>query len=250
MAQFRKIAGVAIFIAVILLAYFIFTQKRAEAPVVNKNIVAEKENSLPAAVEEKNNLPPEVLPKKILIAVPFTTQAPFAKWDEKHEEACEEASLIMLKYYLDKKPLTPEIAEKEIQRMIDFEIKKYGDYKDSNAQQIVQLAKDFYQLDNLEVIYDFKKEDLKKYLAKGSPTIVPAAGRMLGNPNFTPPGPLYHNLVLTGYAGDAIITNDPGTRKGQNYAYNWDILYQAIHDFPGKPENITRGRKAMIVVEN
>jgi hypothetical protein len=28
-----------------------------------------------------------------------------------------------------------------------------------------------------------------------------------------------------------------------------DVLYNAIHDFPGKPENIIQGRKAMIVLE-
>jgi uncharacterized protein YvpB len=99
------------------------------------------------------------------------------------------------------------------------------------------------------VIYDFPKEDLKKYLAKGNPVIVPAAGRELKNPNFTAPGPLYHNLVLVGYDKNIIITNDPGTRKGRGYIYDMDVLYNAIHDFPGKPENIIQGRKAMIVLE-
>jgi hypothetical protein len=48
------------------------------------------------------------MPEKILISVPFASQAPFAVWDEIHEEACEEASLVMVKYYLDKKALTPK----------------------------------------------------------------------------------------------------------------------------------------------
>ncbi len=197
------------------------------------------------------NISPEKnIPDKISISVPFTSQAPFANWDELHEEACEEASLVMLKYYLGKKSLTPEITEGEIQRMVDFEIKNYGDYRDSNAEEIVKLAEDFYGIRNLKVIYDFQKEDLKKYLVRGEPIIVPAAGRLLGNPNFTAPGPLYHNLVLIGYSGNTIITNDPGTRKGQGYTYNIDVLYNAIHDFPGKPENITQGRKAMIVLES
>jgi hypothetical protein len=73
--------------------------------------------------------------------------------------------------------------------------------------------------------------------------------RLLGNPNFTSPGPLYHNLVLVGYDGDNIITNDPGTKRGEGYVYNINILYNAIHDFPGKPEDIESGKKAMIVLE-
>ena len=195
----------------------------------------------------------EEIPASIMVKVPFTVQAPFANWDDIHQEACEEASIIMLEYYFSKEKLTLEIAEAEIQALVKFQNKKFGDYKDTTAEQTVDLFLDFYgELPNgkkLKVVYDFDKTDLKKYLARGFPIIIPAAGRELGNPNFTAPGPLYHNLVLTGYNGDTIITNDPGTRKGEGYKYNIDILYNAIHDFPGKPENIKQGRKAMIVVE-
>ena len=115
------------------------------------------------------------------------------------------------------------------------------------------MFKDFYgetgKRKKLRVIYDFKKDDLKKYLAQGYPIIVPAAGRKLGNPNFTAPGPLYHNLVLVGYDGNTIITNDPGTRRGEGYEYDIDVIFNAIHDFTGKPESINQGRKAMIVVD-
>ena len=216
--------------------------------VTDKKEIVTEENIAPK--EDVNEIKSDKnIPNKISIKVPFTTQAPFAKWDAYHEEACEEASLIMLKYYVDKKNLTPDIAEKEIQKMIAYQIKNYGDYKDSNAQQIVQLAHDFYGLDNLKLVYDFSKEDLKKYLSLGNPIIVPAAGRLLGNPNFKALGPLYHNLVLIGYDGNKIITNDPGTRKGEGYLYNSDILYNAIHDFSGELNQIERGRKAMIVLE-
>jgi hypothetical protein len=215
------------------------------------NISPEEKNNAPEAskVEETKPLAEENIPDKIKISVPFTSQAPLSVWDAKHEEACEEASLVMIKYYLDGKALNKDIAEKEIQDMIKFEIKKYGDYKDTTAAETVKLAKDFYGIENLKVVYDFKPEDIQKYLAKNKPIIVPAAGRRLGNPNFTPPGPLYHNLVLIGYDGNTIITNDPGTRKGKGYIYNLSTLYNAIHDFPGKPEDIERGRKAMIVME-
>lgn len=253
----RKYSYITAIVIALIAGSFSLSEKSAEAPVAStpdNNIVSENKESAPVISEEK--VPPEkpiarpeILPEKIFISVPFTSQAPFANWDVYHEEACEEASLIMVKYYLDKKSLTPEIAEKEIQKMIDFEIKNYGDYKDTTAAENVKLAADFYGLKNLQVVYDFKKDDLKKYLTQGSPIIVPAAGRMLGNPNFTAPGPLYHNLVLVGYDGNTIITNDPGTRKGQGYEYNIDTLYNAIHDFPGQPENITQGRKAMIVLE-
>lgn len=189
-----------------------------------------------------------VIPEKIRIDVPFTSQAPYGVWDERHEESCEEASLLMVAKYLSGESLTPEIAEKEIQEMIDFQIEGCGDFKDSDMDKVSRLAKYFYKIENLKVIYDFEKEDIKKELAKGNPVIVPTAGRLLGNPYFTLPGPLYHNLVLIGYDEDNIITNDPGTKRGKGYTYNIDILYNAIHDFPGKKEDIEYGRKAMIII--
>jgi hypothetical protein len=207
----------------------------------------QNENKPEAVSEEKSA---EIkIPAKIFISTPFTSQAPYAIWDEFHEEACEEASLIMLKYYLDTSPLSAETAEKEIQNLINFQIKKYGDYKDTDVAETIKLAKDYYGIENIKVVYDFQPEDLKKYLAQGKPIIVPAAGRLLKNPYFTSPGPLYHNLVLTGYNGNIIITNDPGTKRGENYKYDIKTLYNAIHDFPGRPEDIEKGRKAMIVVE-
>lgn len=218
-----------------------------------KDKIEQVENKIEADKKDESNKKPSenqlaAIPGKISIKVPFTSQAPFGVWDQKHEEACEEAAIIILKYYLDKKDLTKEIAEKEIQRMIDFEIKNYGDYKDSDAEQIVKLAKDFYGIENIKAVYDFEKEDIKKELAKGNPIIIPAAGRELGNPYYTQPGPLYHMLVLIGYSGDQIITNDPGTRRGEGYWYDINVLYDAIHDFPGDKNKIRGGRKAMIVI--
>lgn len=255
MSKFYKYLYITITL-IFIAGVFFLSKKSAETPVMEKTEISqntEADNNLKkeeTKAPEKNIADEKSIPDKILISVPFTTQAPFANWDALHEEACEEASLIMLKYYLDKKPLTPEIAENEIQRMAAFEIKNYGDYKDSDAGEIVKLAEDFYGIRNLKTVYDFQKNDLKEYLSKGVPIIAPAAGRLLGNPNFTAPGPLYHNLVLVGYKGNTIITNDPGTRKGRGYAYDIDVLYNAIHDFPGKPEDIEQGRKAMIILEN
>ncbi len=216
---------------------------------INNNELIEKgREKIENAIPEKKQ-PPGNFPENILISVPWTSQAPFAVWDARHEDACEEASLIMLKYYLDKKPLTPEIAEAEIQKMIDYEIKNFGRFEDNDAAEMKKIAEDFYGIRNLKVVYDFQKEDLKKYLARGEPIIVPAAGRLLGNPNYKQPGPLYHALVLKGYKGNRIITNDPGTRKGESYEYSLDILYDAIHNFTGKKEDIENGRKAMLVLE-
>lgn len=252
-------AGVAVLAAVM---FFWLENKRAEAPenfseikqtdnAIEKNSsrqvsdAGQSEKSEKLKTEESGD---RQIPFKILIDVPFTSQAPYEIWDEYHEEACEEASLAMAIFYLQGKDFTKKSAEEEIQKLIKFQKENYGDYKDSNAEEIAELAADFYGVKNLRVVYDFDKNEIKEELAKGNPIIVPAAGRLLGNPYYTAPGPLYHNLVLIGYEGDRIITNDPGTKRGEGYKYDIGTLYEAIHDFPGSKESIEKGRKAIIII--
>lgn len=242
------------FLAIIFLGLFFFWL-RINKNLEKKEIIVTSSDELPAIVTEKKaETKLEIIPEKkllteILIDVPFTSQAPFGKWDAYHEEACEEASLVMLEYFLQNKKLTPALAEKEIQALIAYEIKTTKNYEDSTAEEVAKLGENYYKIKNLRVVYDFTLEDLKKYLAQKKPIIIPAAGRLLGNPNFKAPGPLYHNLVLVGYTDDIVITNDPGTRKGKSYKYDIKTLYNAIHDFTGDKNKIEKGRKAMIVLE-
>jgi len=190
----------------------------------------------------------EGLPAEVLLPVPFSPQSPYALWDERDKESCEEASLVMVHYFWQKKKLTAEAMRQELDKMIAFEVQYYGDYKDSDAQGIAEIARKYYGYQNVKVEYEISVEDIKKEIAAGNPVIIPAAGRLLSNPYFTPPGPLYHNLVLAGYNTKGFIANDPGTRRGEKYFYSYNILHNSIHDFPGSKERIMEGRKAMVVV--
>ena len=127
-----------------------------------------------------------------------------------------------------------------------FGTKLFGFYESITAEQTAQLIRDYYGY-KAEVIYDISVEDIKKELVKGNPVIVPAAGRMLENPYFTPPGPLYHMLLIKGYIQDSFIVNDAGTKRGADYTYPYSVLEKSIHDWNnGDVEN---GRRAMIVVQ-
>ena len=90
---------------------------------------------------------------------------------------------------------------------------------------------------------------IKKEISENHPVILPTAGRLLGNPYFRQPGPIYHMVVAIGYSGNTIIVQDVGTRRGENYKYNENILFNAIHDWTGVPENINSGPKNMLVFE-
>lgn len=185
------------------------------------------------------------IPESGIIKVPFTSQAPFANWDATHEDACEEASLIMVWHHLQNNPISSKgSADKEILTLIDYESKNgYG--PSITASDLAKIASDYYKLKGT-VIKNATTDIIKKEIAKGNPVIVPAAGKILPNPNFRNGGPNYHMLVVTGYDSKQFITNDPGTRLGENFRYYFSDLTNAIHDW--NPDNILWGEKNILVL--
>jgi len=77
-------------------------------------------------------------------------------------------------------------------------------------------------------------------------------GQKLKNPFFTPPGPLEHMIVIIGYdyQTNEFITNDSGTKHGQNYRYKENILFEALRDYPtGNHKPIIDIQKNIIIVQ-
>lgn len=188
------------------------------------------------------------LPSTINLKIPFAPQAPFANWGLPYQEACEEAAVIMAHRFFTGQKLTTKIMDEEILKLVEWEKKTFGYYEDTNAQEIARILREYFGYLGVEVRYTFTVEDIKREIAKGHPVIVPAAGRLLPNPYFRRPGPIYHALVIKGYTKTKIITNDPGTRRGADFLYDPQALMNALHEW--NPKNILDGRKAMIVVKN
>lgn len=186
-------------------------------------------------------------PKSYLIDVPFTSQAPLSNWDSEHEDACEEASLIMLKYWIDKKKFyDKESADAEILAMLKYEQENsFG--KSITISDLSTIAKDYYHIANLSTKAITSPDDIKQVIATGTPVIVGAAGKILPNPNFRNGGPNYHMLLIKGYDQEGFITNDPGTRKGESFYYKNDELFEAIHDW--QQTNILLGEKKILFIK-
>ena len=179
--------------------------------------------------------------------VPFQSQAPLVNWDQLHNEACEEASINLVYYYLKNKPLTSEEMDQQILTMVKFEKPDGSDQENLTVEKTLKLAQDFYKIDG-KVIYNASISDLKKEIALNHPVIVPTAGRLLGNPNFRQPGPVYHMVVAIGYDEKNIIVQDVGTHNGDHYIYNQMIFANAWHDWVGSDANIEQGSKNMLVL--
>lgn len=185
------------------------------------------------------------LPESFALDIPFICQAPLGNWNPPFDHACEEGVILMIHYYFQNKSIDPIEAAQEIRDIIDFETKTYGFHEDTSAEHTAQLIRDYYGY-KAKVDYDISLKDIKKELVQGNPVIVPTAGRLLSNPHFTPPGPIYHMLLIKGYNSTEFIVNDPGTWRGANFTYSYQVLEKAIHDW--NEGNVEHGRKAMIVI--
>ena len=194
-----------------------------------------------------NTTTSSALPSQKNLKVPFTSQAPLANWDHAHEEACEEASALMVDAFWHNRSLSDKTAiDAELVTVENWEVEKFGYYEDTTAAETTTILKEYYKLPKTTVKAITSWDDVKREIAAGRPVIVPTAGRDLHNPNFTGAGPAYHNIVIKGYLKDGrLITNDPGTRKGADYIYSADVLWNAIHDWTGHAAD---GAKVMIVV--
>jgi hypothetical protein len=195
----------------------------------------------------------------INLAVPFSSQAPRGDWSLPWQEACEEASSILVDLYWRGLETSVEQMERDIYAAIDWETRTLGYYEHTTAAETARMLREHFGYRRVDVIGDATIADIVREVRAGRPVIVPLAGRLLGNPYYTQPGPIYHMLVVKGVteSGD-LITNDVGTRHGKNLTYTPDVFYNAMHDVPeggstwppgvDPAEYILTGAKRIIVV--
>jgi len=238
-------------VIVIILAlsgWFFYSKDKAPAPI---NTATRTPTSTPRI---SRTPAPSALPATILLSVPFTSQAPLGNWsDPRQQDGCEEASMLMTMHWVRGTTFSsPQKAEEEILALAEYQIEKYGHSTDTSAADSAKILKEYFNYDKVRVEYDITLDEIKKELVAGNVVLVPAWGRNLPNPNFTPPGPLNHMLVIKGYDNKTqeFITNDPGTRLGANFRYHYTVMDEAFFDYPtGHHLPHTIQRSAMIVVE-
>jgi hypothetical protein len=171
-----------------------------------------------------------------IIPVPFTAQAPLGEWsDERQQDGCEEASAAMAMAWVNGEN---NIAKEEwlarILALIDFEEEKYGEHRDVALEDIIaRIFNDYYGYDRVYLRTVASSSDILKELEQGNIVLIPTNGQALKNPNFTAPGPERHMLLVKGYDYKIgqFITNDPGTRRGENYHYSSEIIFKAIRPY-------------------
>jgi uncharacterized protein YvpB len=234
---------ILLILAIVLSACTSNVAEVAKVSEVNESVTSST-STTSATVNDVNTV--YELPSTFKIRVPFTPQAPHANWDDPYQEACEEASLIMVNAYWQNYGLSSNRADDEIKALVNYQTAQ-GLGQDITIEQVAQIAEEYYGF-KTRMLHNPTIEDIKREISWENPVIIPAAGRKLGNPYFSGAGPWYHMLVVTGYDRNEFITNDPGTKRGKGYKYKYQTLMDAIHDWTGVKEEIETGPKKALAI--
>lgn len=192
------------------------------------------------------------LPNKHQIKTIFVPQAPEKNWEQPWQDACEEAALLTVHYYYQNLSPSIDLMVSDMRQMFDFETKQGWGHDVNIAQMATEAAKLWaYQT---EIIDNPTILDIKKYISKDIPVIVPANGKTLykENKHFKSGGPWYHNLIILGYNDDTnkFTVHDVGTQFGSYFQYSYSLLMESIHDFPNsnKKEEINSAPPRVLVL--
>ena len=240
---------IGIFLGLIIYRYKPITHK-ASSPIINTQ---------PTLSSANTPTPPPPTPTniegRILFNVPFTSQAPLGEWDDSlQQDGCEEASSLMAVSWAQGKIFqSPQQTLNQLKEISSWQQQNYNSAIDTSAQDTLdRIIKGYFNYNSAQLLYPIKPTDIVKALTENQLVIAPMNGQLLNNPYFTSPGPERHMLVIIGYDPDTneFITNDPGTRRGQNYRYNEQVLWQAIRDYiTGDHQPITTNQKVVIIIK-
>lgn len=172
----------------------------------------------------------------LIMAVPFTSQAPLGEWsDQRQQDGCEEASAAMVMAWVNnEKNITSEEWLVKILSLADFEQEKYGEHRDVSMKDVISwIFNDYFSYEKVEIKPVASTSAILKELERGNVVLIPTDGQALKNPYFSAPGPEEHMIVIKGYdyKTQEFITNDPGTRRGENYRYSPQTIFNAIRPY-------------------
>lgn len=169
--------------------------------------------------------------KNINLDVQFFPQAPYWKWHEPYDEACEEASVILAKNYIKWITQSKEEFNKELLELAEWEMSVFGDYKHTDVNQTARIIDKFFNISDYKIIDKPSISDIKYELKEWNIIIAPLYGKGLWNPYYSWDWPDYHFIVIKWYTDKYFITHDVWTSRWEDYVYEIDTIIKNIHDW-------------------
>lgn len=175
-------------------------------------------------------------PAQVHLAVPYVNEAPEGNWSGPWKNGCEEAAVVMVEAFYQKKGTVLRSEAKEMmQQLFDEQDRVWGSNANSDAARTVQFIHEL-DLFNARIVEDPTVQQIKEEVAAGRPVITLHRGFELGNPNipFLATGSSYHTLVVVGYddaRGEFIVHDDGDDKAGTNRRYSYEVVMGSLHDY-------------------
>jgi len=229
---------ITLIICILLLGFFLIRQNRYQQNIQKAVItIGPKFNIIKKEIKIIAPLPSEAL-----INVPFICQAPFGNWSI-HEDACEEAAILMNHAYLERAKLTLEYADQELLNMRKWQREHYGYEKDLSCTEAAKFIHDYYGYKHIKIFNNIESLDIKREISNNNLVIVPVMTHSLLNPHYGPRN-VYHFVLIKGYTPEGVITNDAGVKEGEGYFYPWEVIFSAIDS---QKEKMNQGRVMLVI---
>ncbi|MFA6423785.1 MAG: C39 family peptidase [Candidatus Magasanikbacteria bacterium] len=175
----------------------------------------------------------------VILKVPYTSEIPTGSWTKPWNNACEEASIVMVKgYYFGYESTTKKIAAADMMPLFKIEDKIFGSNADTTAAQTAKLINNYTDI-TAEVKENPTVDEIKNELSAGHPVIAMLNMKNIINKNhrFRAGGSYYHVLVIIGFDDSTkeFVTNDNGNAiNGADYRFKYDDIMDNLHDFNQK----------------
>ena len=207
------------------------------------DMAGKEELEAPKQAEAKNVPTPAVAPAlvkkaeaKMILPVPYVSEAPEGIWHQPWVNACEEATIMMVDgYYRRQESISVADAKAYLQNLFDMQDELYGSNRNADSRRIAAIiSRENYF--NTEVIQEPDIEDIKNEIREGRPVLSLHRGFDLENPNieFSPTLSSYHTLVVVGFDDEkgVFIVHDPGDEvDGANHEYEYELFMNSLHDY-------------------
>src|SRR3989338_325431 len=163
----RKVIAITIILAAAVAGSFWIIKNN---PQDISQTVAEKISGEVQKIEDRK---PVNTPTKVLLDVPFTSQAPTGNWsDDRYQDGCEEASMLMAVEWATNSTISQQEALDKIADMSAFEQSMLGTYHDTSAVDTVKWSKEYFDYEKIENFTDVTVQDIKNQLSEGKVVVV------------------------------------------------------------------------------
>ena len=175
----------------------------------------------------------------VKIPAPYTSEVPTGSWATPWNNACEEATIVMVNdYYFGYENMTKKIAIDNMSPLFKIENKIFGSNANTDATQTAKLINDY--TDSVALIKDNPTlEEIKDELRQQRPVISFHYAKNIPNPNYhwRAGGSYYHVMTLVGFDENTKEffvhdSGDPVTGAYHRYAYS--VIMNSLHDYNHK----------------